>query len=485
MSSDPSNPESQPPRPEDSGQPQPLKPAPLAGESTSFALTSEAVGGGPVAPPGPPPCPADLVGHPRYRILEYLGSGGMGVVYKAEHRLMEKFVALKVISQTLLNRPAMIERFRKEVRAAGRLAHPNIVAAYDADQASGTHFLVMEFVEGVDLDRVLKEQGALPIHRACDYARQAALGLQHAFERGMVHRDIKPHNLMLTPAGQVKILDFGLARFISEAATAEAGPASLPPPPPGADGGQEGDTAVWPAHLSRGPSYNYTGAGTVDYIAPEEALNPERADIRADLYSLGCTLYRFLTDRVPFPHPDPLEKLKGHLGETPVPLLTLRPEIPARLAQVVERQMAKDPAERFRTPAEVALALAPFAVVPPRPVLIVEDDTMARSLMMRTLERQGYPLACAGNGREALELLRSGLLPSLILLDLMMPVMDGWQFLEEQKRDPALAAIPVVIISAARQNQAEAIALGAAEYLQKPIELEELTAKVQARVVPG
>ena len=165
-----------------------------------------------------PEIPAELVGHPRYRIVKRLGSGGMGTVYLAEHRLMDRSVALKVIRRDLLGNEALVERFRREVRAAARLGlHPNIVAAYDAEQAADSHFLVMEFVEGVDLAHLVKRQGPLPCALACQAVKQAAEGLEHAFQRGMVHRDIKPQNLMCTPDGQVKILDFGLARFASEA----------------------------------------------------------------------------------------------------------------------------------------------------------------------------------------------------------------------------------------------------------------------------
>src|SRR5262249_11871361 len=165
---------------------------------------------------------AALAGHPRYRVLELLGVGGMGAVYKAEHLRMERTVALKVVNRSLTDNPAMVERFTREVKAAAKLAHPNIVTAFDADQAGDTHFLVMEFVEGVSLSRLVAEHGRLPVAEACDYVRQAALGLQHAFARGMVHRDIKPHNLMRTPEGQVKILDFGLARFAMETPAAGA-----------------------------------------------------------------------------------------------------------------------------------------------------------------------------------------------------------------------------------------------------------------------
>ena len=167
----------------------------------------------------PPPALSD---HPRYRVGDLIGVGGMGAVYRAEHLLMQRPVAVKVLNHELIDNPATVDRFRREVRAAARLTHPNIVAAFDAEQAGDVHFLAMEYVEGVSLARRCAEYGPLPVAEACSYARQAALGLQHAHECGMVHRDIKPQNLMLTPGGQVKILDFGLARFVMESAPAGA-----------------------------------------------------------------------------------------------------------------------------------------------------------------------------------------------------------------------------------------------------------------------
>src|SRR5436853_6081425 len=160
--------------------------------------------------------PDELANHPRYRVLRPLGRGGMGAVYLAEHRHMGRSVALKIINPEFLNQPGSLPRFQQEVPAAAKLDHPNIVAAYDADQAGALHFLAIEYVEGQNLADYLDENGPLPIAQACDIIRRAALGLQHAHERGMVHRDIKPHNLMLTPSGQVKVLDFGLARFASD-----------------------------------------------------------------------------------------------------------------------------------------------------------------------------------------------------------------------------------------------------------------------------
>ena len=283
-------------------------------------------------PPTVAGLPKELDDHPRYRVVAALGTGGMGTVYRAEHRLMDRPVALKVIRGDLLGNPALVERFRREVRSAARLAsHPNIVAAYDAEQAGETHFLVMEFVEGTDLARLVDRRGPLPVGEACEYARQAALGLQHAFEDGMVHRDIKPQNLMRTTRGQVKILDFGLARFASEV------------------GSHAGVTAEGMV------------LGTADYIAPEQIDDPHAADIRADIYSLGCTLYFLLAGRPPFPDGSLIQKLMAHREKTPRPLAEIRADVPPELAQVVERMMAKDPARRFQTPDEVARALAPFA----------------------------------------------------------------------------------------------------------------------------
>jgi tRNA A-37 threonylcarbamoyl transferase component Bud32 len=285
--------------------------------------------------------PPALAGHPRYQVLGLLGAGGMGAVYKARHRLMERTVALKVINKRLTGDSAWVERFRREVQAAARLAHPNIVTAHDAEQAGDTHFLVMEYVPGVNLAEVVKKKGPLPVAHACHYARQAALGLQHAHEKGMVHRDIKPHNLMLTTKGRIKILDFGLARFASE-----SGPA-----PPASPGG-----------LSKLGPLTQAGAvmGTPDYIAPEQATDARTADTRADLYSLGCTLYYLLTGRPPFAKGTALQRILAHAEQTPEPVTAYRPDVPAELAAVLERMMAKDPAQRFQTPAEVASALAPF-----------------------------------------------------------------------------------------------------------------------------
>jgi serine/threonine protein kinase len=283
--------------------------------------------------------PPSLLEHSRYRVIRLLGQGGMGSVYLAEHRHMERQVALKVISPDMVNNADAVRRFRQEVTAAARLGpHPNIVAVHDAEQAGDLHFLVMEFVEGQSLADYLRTRGTLPIAEACDCVRQAALGLQHAHQQGMIHRDIKPHNLMRTPQGQIKVLDFGLARC-----------------------GRETDK----------PRTQLTQQGvlmgTADYMAPEQANDSRVADIRADIYSLGCTLYHLLSGRVPFPDGGTVDKIIKHAVEPPTPVGALRRDLPLGVVRVVEKMMAKNVEQRYQTPAEVAEALAPWTVATVRP----------------------------------------------------------------------------------------------------------------------
>jgi len=253
----------------------------------------------------------------------------MGAVFKARHRLMDRIVALKVIRKEFLDQPQTVERFRQEVKAAARLAHPNIVGAFDAEQSGDVHFLVMEYVEDIGLDRLIQIRGPLPVSTACDYICQAAHGFQHAFERGMVHRDIKPANLLVDEHGDVRIADFGLARLMERSQ-------ALTP---------------WGAVV-----------GTPDYTAPEQAHDAQQADIRADIYSLGCTLYHLLAGRPPFPDGGVLQKLLAHQNQQARPLNDVRTDVPVELAKVVERMMAKEPAQRYATPAEVAGALECFAI---------------------------------------------------------------------------------------------------------------------------
>ena len=268
--------------------------------------------------------PADLQRHPRYRILGVIGAGGMGTVYRAEHRLMRRQVAVKVISPKLLTRPDAVTRFRREVEAVSKLSHPNIATAFDAEQVGDALVLVTELIDGHDLAQVVTQRGALPVIEACEYARQTASGLQHAHDRGIVHRDIKPSNLMLTPNGVVRILDFGLAALGGRSDAA----ADLTP--------MLGSTQTGGSITDYGER-----CGTPDYMAPEQRRDAHTVDARADVYSLGRTL-RFL--------------LTGEAGGD----LTARRDVPTALVAVVTRMTEPDPADRYATAAQVVEALTPF-----------------------------------------------------------------------------------------------------------------------------
>jgi serine/threonine protein kinase len=270
-----------------------------------------------------------------YRLRKRLGEGAMGQVFEAWNLRMDRLVAVKTIHKEHLNSGKAFDRFRREMQTAAQLHHANIVLVRDADEANGRPYLVMDLIEGKDLSRLVKEKGPFSPHDAAEYARQAALGLQHAYERGVVHRDIKPGNLLLSFAGSdkaplVKILDFGLARFESEQANA--------------------------ARLTQIGNI----VGTIDYIAPEQAQDAVNADTRADIYGLGCTLYYLLTGKPPFPGNTVVEKIGARLTGEPPRVRDARPDTPPGLADVLLKMMARDPAQRYQTPAEVAEALAPF-----------------------------------------------------------------------------------------------------------------------------
>lgn len=285
------------------------------------------------------PLPPELRDHSRYKIGKFLGAGGMGLVYQAEHRLMDRVVALKIIHRELSGNPKVLRRFHQEVKAAARLLHPNIVTAYDAEQAGDIHFLVMEFVDGISLDRIVNRRGAMEIPYAANYMRQTAKGLQHAFEAGMVHRDIKPQNLMVTRKGQVKILDFGLARLASESREDLEGVEGLP---------------------ALGVTKIGTILGTPDFMAPEQTFDSSQADIRADIYSLGCTFYYLLAGHPPFTGTTKA-KIMSQRTQNPVPISKLRDDVSAELAEVLDKMLAKEPGERYQTPAELVQALTQLA----------------------------------------------------------------------------------------------------------------------------
>jgi serine/threonine protein kinase len=301
--------------------------------SSTDGLSMLAAGSGSTAPPPASTLPPGLAEHPDYEILRELGRGGMGVVYLAQNKIMGRTEVLKVVSGHLTNRRGVVDRFLAEIRNGARLRHPNIVTAYSVLRVGESLILAMEHVEGLDLAKMVQARGPLPVAQACNYVHQAALGLQHAHEHGMVHRDIKPSNLMLTRQGNralIKVLDLGLAKVQSEGA------------------------------VEGGLTHEGQMLGTPDYIAPEQISNARRADTRADIYSLGCTLYYLLTGGPPFQGTSLYDILQAHHSMDAKPLNLARPDVPVELAALVAKMMAKEPERRFQEPKEVAQALTPF-----------------------------------------------------------------------------------------------------------------------------
>ena len=298
----------------------------------------------------------------KYKVLEHLGSGGMGTVFLCEHRHMRRRVAVKLLPPDP-NDPERAVRFQREAQAIARLDHPNIVRAFDTDRENDVHFLVMEYIDGVSLQDLVDSRGPLTIPRAVNYLAQAACGLQHAAAMGLVHRDVKPSNLMLDWAGAVKVLDLGLARF-----------------------SRVGDP------LASRAGQNPTVLGTADYLAPEQAQG-SAVDARADIYSLGAVAYFLFAGRPPFDGGTVAQKLVRHQSEVPVGLNERRDDLPPALAAVVGRMLAKHPDERPPTGTAVVEAMRPWLVDVPSPT--TEEMPPTRYAAHRDVDTRAHLLTAA------------------------------------------------------------------------------------------
>jgi eukaryotic-like serine/threonine-protein kinase len=267
----------------------------------------------------------------KFKLLERIGVGGMGQVFLCEHMFMKRRVAVKVLPPAKAEQPAALGRFYREARAAGSIEHANIVRTHDIDQDGNLHFIVMEYVDGTNLLDVVKKFGVMNIKRATHYIRQVALGLDFAFRGGLVHRDIKPGNILIDRKGHAKLLDMGLARFYKDQS--------------------DNLTVKYDDKIV---------LGTADYVAPEQVANSHSVDIRADIYALGASFYFLLAGHPPFPTGTVSQKLLWHRTKEPTPIRSIRPEVPEGLAAIIAKMMAKDPAKRQQTPVEVAQELEPW-----------------------------------------------------------------------------------------------------------------------------
>ncbi|MDB5309398.1 MAG: prkC 8 [Gemmataceae bacterium] len=407
-----------------------------------------------------------ILGH--YRLLDVLGQGGMGTVYRAEHLQLRRQVALKVIARTVEGNPRLLHRFYAEARAVARLQHPNIVTCFDAGRAARTRlgggsrdYFVMEFIPGEDLYALVREKGPLPPHRACDLFRQVAGALTEAHRHDLVHRDIKPSNVLVTPDWQAKVLDFGLARVPNRNVT-EVG----------------------------------TLLGTVGYMAPEQARDPSGVDARADLWSLGATMYWTLTGREPYPETgNPVRDLHRRFSTTPDPVRQVRPEVPAEVSDLVARLMETDPDKRYPSARTVTTALTgftlwlPTAIASPEPaarssgrdrVLVVDDEPSVRRWLALLLKAQ-YDVGEAEDAETALADVAKNP-PDVVIADVNLPGLTGTELVDRIR-----AAIPdpdrvkVLLVSGAVPAEAlGGLAVsGADDFLSKPFNSTELLSRVR------
>lgn len=419
-----------------------------------------------------------------YKVLERLGAGTMGVVFLAEHYLMKRRVAVKVLPVDDECDEALLERFYSEILVLADLHHPNIVTAHDAGELipSGPRmpallYLVMELVDGGDLERYVMEHGRVDIPQGCDWIRQAACGLQEAHDHHLIHRDVKPSNLLMTRQGQVKLVDFGLVRQFSSVMTS-------------------------PRVL----------LGSVEFMSPEQSCDPTLVGAQSDIYGLGASLFWFLTGELPFPKAKSLASaLRALQLERPRRLSKLRPDVPQELDDLVDRMLDPDPSRRPTMPITIVNALAPFCTRPAgsmldlglenpmraqessqgahaprseikqrRRILIVDDERSIHEMCTHALERLGYQCEVAETAARGLEVLRNRPC-EVVLLDLKLPDGDGYEVCRTLRGYPYPPNLRVIIVSGVpdQTELSEALVRGADDYLAKPFNPRELLAKVQ------
>jgi response regulator RpfG family c-di-GMP phosphodiesterase len=416
-----------------------------------------------------------------YRVLDRLGAGGMGVVFRAEHLRMRKQVAIKVLPLGPEHDERLLHRFLTEIRAIARLQHPNIISAIDAGETAdidlnGTvlHFFVMEYVPGQDLEHYVQNEGPLTPGKACDLMHQIASALAEAHKHNLVHRDIKPSNIQITPEGQAKLLDFGLAR-----------------------------------HYPTGLTEQGALLGTLDYMAPEQVQDARTVDIRADIFGLGGVLYWCLTAAAPFPSKGNLmQELTARIQQHAPSIRAKRPELPQDLDDIVQRMMALRPEDRYATPQAVMRALLPFLRAelrehpfhlsnagfntdsPPSTastvtrqchILLVDDEAPIRNFCKVILKSEGIHCDEAPGGHTALQMVRAKSY-DLIILDINMPDMCGSEVCKLLREQPPSPNLKILMASGNgnSENLANMLLAGADDFLTKPFSVLQLQARVKA-----
>jgi serine/threonine-protein kinase len=308
----------------------------------------------------------------KHKLLGHIGSGGMSSVYLAEHTVMKHLRAVKVLPKSKLGKTSYLERFQREAKAIASLNHPNIVRAYDIDNEKDTHYIVMEYVEGVDLQILVQKHGPLPYAIVADYIAQAAHGLQHSHDSGLIHRDVKPANLLINKDGVIKVLDLGLALFQDQ------------------------------SDASLTMEYNDKVLGTADYLAPEQALNSHTVDNRADIYGLGCTMYFLLTGHPPFPDGSIASRIVKHQNVMPTDIRADRPDCPGELDGICVKMMQKDPKYRYPDCTTVAQVLEAWLLkyqADNPSISIKPAKGMTIDEMLEVVKSKGSPFSETANNR--------------------------------------------------------------------------------------
>ncbi|MBC8355004.1 MAG: response regulator [Planctomycetes bacterium] len=371
-----------------------------------------------------------------YLILNRVGEGGMGTVYKALHRKMERVVAVKVIRKDCSS-SVFVERFRREIQAAARLNHPHVVAAYDADECELGEFLVMEYIEGANFEEILDKAGPLSVAETIATIRQAAMALGYAHSQGIVHRDIKPANLMRDVNGVVKVADLGLASVTQNAAAAEKQAALT----------QAG-----------------TVAGTVDFMPPEQSHETHLVDHRADIYSLGCTLFFLLAARPVFSGGTMVARVLAHREQTPESLCELRDDVPSELNAIFQRMVAKLPDDRFQSMEDVVASLRSIDAVEAdaetttwnpteTSVLLVESSKMQAGMIRRVVnELQIDDVVLCHTGEETLESL-AATRASIVMTSMQLPDMTGVELAERIRSELRWSRVAVLLMTSGQLSE--------------------------------